>query len=44
MRDTQFGPRSVSQFDRPLLVDVRGSGWELRFNEGDFRYVPSRTQ
>lgn len=36
-RDTQFGPRTVGRFDRQLRVEVRGSGWELRFNEGDFR-------
>jgi hypothetical protein len=36
-RDTQFGTRTVGQYDRKLQVDVRGSGWELRFNEGDFR-------
>jgi len=35
-RDTQFGPRNVGRYDRPLKVDVRGSGWELRFREGDF--------
>jgi hypothetical protein len=36
-RDTQFGPRTVGQVDRQLRVDVRGSGWELRLTEGDFR-------
>jgi hypothetical protein len=36
-RDTQFGPRTVGRLDRPLTVDVRGSGWEMRFNENDFR-------
>ncbi|HYL81010.1 MAG TPA: glycine zipper domain-containing protein [Candidatus Acidoferrum sp.] len=36
-RDTQFGQRTVGQLDRPVNVDVRGSGWEMRFNEGDFR-------
>jgi hypothetical protein len=36
-RDTQFGPRTVGQVDRQLRVDVRGSGWELRLSEGDFR-------
>ena len=36
-RDTQFGPRPVGRLDRELLVNVRGSGWELRFTEGDFR-------
>ncbi|MBI3086665.1 MAG: glycine zipper 2TM domain-containing protein [candidate division NC10 bacterium] len=36
-RDTQFGPRTVGRLDRPLRVEVRGSGWELRFTEGDFR-------
>jgi hypothetical protein len=36
-RDTQFGPRTVGRVDRPFAVDVRGSGWEIRFNEGDFR-------
>jgi hypothetical protein len=36
-RDTQFGPRTVGRLDRPLNMDVRGSGWEMRFNEGDFR-------
>jgi len=35
-RDTQFGPRSVGRYDKQLRVDVRGSGWELRFREGDF--------
>lgn len=35
-RDTQFGPRTVGQYDRQLRVDVRGSGWELRFKDGDF--------
>ena len=35
-RDTQFGPRSVGRYDNPVRVDVRGSGWELRFREGDF--------
>jgi len=35
-RDTQFGPRSVGRYDNPLRVDVRGSGWELRFREVDF--------
>jgi hypothetical protein len=36
-RDTQFGPRTVGRSDRPIQIDVRGSGWEVRFNEGDFR-------
>jgi hypothetical protein len=36
-RETQFGPRTVGQVDRQLRVDVRGSGWELRLTEGDFR-------
>ena len=36
-RDTQFGPRTVGRLDRPVNVDVRGAGWEMRFNEGDFR-------
>lgn len=37
IRDTQFGPRPVGSLDRMLQVEVRGSGWELRFKEGDFR-------
>lgn len=37
-RDTQFGPRTVGRADRPFQVDVHAStGWEIRFNEGDFR-------
>lgn len=36
-RETQFGPRTVGRLDRSLQVDVRGSGWEVRFHEGDFR-------
>ena len=36
-RDTQFGPRTVGRLDRQLRVEVRGSGWELRFTDGDFR-------
>ena len=36
-RDTQFGPRPVGRYDRELRVDVRGSGWALRFTEGEFR-------
>lgn len=36
-RETQFGPRTVGQIDKPLRVDVRGSGWELRLSEADFR-------
>jgi hypothetical protein len=36
-RMTQFGPRTVGRMDRPLVVDVRGNGWEIRFREGDFQ-------
>lgn len=36
-RDTQFGARTVGRLDRQLRVEVRGSGWELRFTDGDFR-------
>ncbi len=36
-RDTQFGQRTVGRLHRPVNVDVRGSGWEMRFDEGDFR-------
>jgi len=36
-RDTQMGPRSVGRYDQQLRVDVRGSGWQLRFADGDFR-------
>lgn len=36
-RNTQFGQRTVGRLDRPINVDVRGAGWEIRFNEGDFR-------
>jgi hypothetical protein len=36
-RETQFGPRAVGRYDRQLKVDVRGSGWELRFRDGDFQ-------
>jgi len=36
-RDTQFGPRSVGRYDKQLRVDVRGSGWELRFRDADFQ-------
>jgi hypothetical protein len=35
--DTQLGPRLVGRFDRPFEVDVRGSGWTLRFGQEDFR-------
>jgi hypothetical protein len=34
-RDTQVGPRNVGRLDRPVNVDLRGAGWEMRFNEGD---------
>ncbi len=34
--DTQFGTRTVGRYDRTLKVDPRGSGWTLRFTEGDF--------
>jgi hypothetical protein len=27
----------VGRFDRPFEVDVRGSGWTLRFGQEDFR-------
>src|SRR5574341_2429380 len=33
--DTQFGTRTVGRFDRSIQVDPRGSGWSLRFTEGD---------
>jgi len=36
-RDTQFGPRIVGRYEKQLRVDVRGSGWELRFADGEFR-------
>jgi hypothetical protein len=36
-RETQLGPRSVGRYDRQFQVDVRGSGWQLRFSDGDFR-------
>ncbi len=36
-RDTQFGPREVGRLDRSIPINVRGSGWELRLSEGDFR-------
>ena len=36
-RDTQFGARTVGRLDRQFRVEVRGSGWELRFTDGDFR-------
>jgi len=36
-RDTQFGPRTVGRYEKQFRVDVRGSGWELRFTDGDFR-------
>lgn len=35
--DTQFGTRTVGQYDRTIQVDPRGSGWTLRFTEADFR-------
>ena len=35
--ETQFGTRPVGRFDRSVQVDSRGSGWSLRFSEGDFR-------
>ena len=35
--DTQFGTRTVGQYDRTVQVDPRGSGWTLLFTEGDFR-------
>jgi hypothetical protein len=35
--DTQLGPRLVGRFDRTFEVDVRGSGWTLRFGQEDFR-------
>ncbi|MFQ5882415.1 MAG: glycine zipper domain-containing protein [Candidatus Methylomirabilales bacterium] len=35
--DTQFGTRTVGQYDRTIQVDPRGRGWTLRFNEADFR-------
>lgn len=34
---TQLGPRLVGRFDRTFEVDVRGSGWALRFDQGEFR-------
>jgi hypothetical protein len=36
-RETQAGPRFVGRHDRQVQVDVRGSGWQLRFSDGDFR-------
>ncbi len=36
-RDTQMGPRPVGRYDQQLRVDVRGSGWQLRFTDGDLR-------
>ena len=36
-RDTQMGPRPIGRYDQQLRVDVRGSGWQLRFTDGDFR-------
>jgi hypothetical protein len=36
-RDTQMGPRPVGRYDQQLRVDVRGSGWQLRFTDGGFR-------
>jgi hypothetical protein len=35
--DTQFGTRTVGQYDRTIQVDPRGSGWTLRFTEASFR-------
>ena len=35
--DTQFGTRTVGQYDRTIQVDPRGRGWTLRFTEADFR-------
>ena len=35
-RDTRFGQRTVGRLDRTINLDVRGFGWEMRFNEGDF--------
>lgn len=35
--DTQFGTRMVGKYDRTIQVDPRGTGWTLRFGEGDFR-------
>ena len=35
--DTQLGTRTVGRYDRTIQVDPRGSGWNLRFNEADFR-------
>lgn len=34
--DTQFGTRTVGQYERTIQVDARGSGWSLRFTEADF--------
>ncbi|MFI5339325.1 MAG: hypothetical protein ACHQ7N_05760 [Candidatus Methylomirabilales bacterium] len=36
-RDTQMGPRPVGRYGQQLRVDVRGSGWQLRFTDGDLR-------
>jgi len=36
-RDTQLGARTVGRLERQFRVEVRGSGWELRFTDGDFR-------
>jgi len=36
-RETQLGPRSVGRYESQFHVDVRGSGWQLRFSDGDFR-------
>jgi len=35
--ETSFGTRAVGRYDRSIQVDPRGSGWNLRFAEGDFR-------
>lgn len=37
MVDTQFGTRTVGQYDRTIQVDPRSSGWTLRFTETSFR-------
>jgi len=34
---TQFGQELVGKYDKTLYIDPRGSGWSIRFSDGDFR-------
>lgn len=35
--NTQFGQELVGKYDKTLYIDPRGSGWSIRFSDGDFR-------